>query len=476
MSRNYLIPALAALFFILHATMGFTAVTGVVKDSYGAPIAGATVTFTDESNPKNIFSGSTDDQGKYSINITGTIGVEVSAPSVFSLGQNYPNPFNPATVIPFSLASPARVTLRIYNVMGQTVCTVFDDYMNAGPHSVTWTGMDDRGSRVSAGVYLYRLQAGAHAVTKKMLLLDGGGGSHAPNPPMRPDIQHKAKIAAGTTYTIVVTRAGTVIYRNTGVAIVDGQALDYTISLPGGTFVVKSIPLTRISSGTFQMGSAGESSSNRPVHQVTVTAFTMSICEITQGQYAAITGLKPSNFTGDDNLPVEMVTWFDAVRFCNKLSDAAGLERCYTDEFKGVCDFSKNGFRLPTEAEWELACRAGTTTVFYFGDNQSDLASNGWYTSNSSFSTHPIGLKTANPWGLYDMHGNVSEWCNDWYDAYTEASVTDPTGPATDVNAARVTRGGRYDSSAGDCTSARRGSKSPGEKGKYWGFRVVSRP
>ncbi len=476
MSRNCLPVALAALSFVVQAAMSFAVVTGVVKDTAGTPIAGAIVTLTDESNTKNTFSGTTDNQGKYSINIAGAIGVAESAPSVFSLGQNYPNPFNPSTVIPFSLSAPTRVSLSIYNIMGQKVCTVFDRHMNAGLHSVTWNGLNDRGNHVSAGVYLYRLQAGANSVTKKMLLLDGGEGSHAAKPLLKTGAQLTAKTAAGATYTIVVTRTGTVIYRNTGVVIVDGQALDYTISLPGGTFVIKSIPLTKIQSGTFQMGSEGELASSQPVHQVTVTAFTMSVCEITQGQYAALTGLRPSNFTGDDNLPVEMVTWFDAIRFCNKLSDAAGLDRCYTDEFKGVCDFSKNGFRLPTEAEWEIACRAGTTTAFYFGDNQSDLTYNGWFTSNSKFSTHPVGLKTANPWGLYDMHGNVSEWCNDWYDKYSEASLTDPTGPATDVNAARVTRGGRYDSSAGDCTSARRGYKSPGEKGKYWGFRVVSRP
>ncbi len=154
-------------------------------------------------------------------------------------------------------------------------------------------------------------------------------------------------------------RAGTVIYRNTGVAIVDGQALDYTISLPGGTFVGKEHTPDENIFRNVPDGDRRGIVQQRPVHQVTVTAFTMSICEITQGQYAAITGLKPSNFTGDHNLPVEMVTWFDAVRFCNKLSDAAGLERCYTDEFKGVCDFSKNGFRLPTEAEWELRLPRG---------------------------------------------------------------------------------------------------------------------
>ena len=232
------------------------------------------------------------------------------------------------------------------------------------------------------------------------------------------------------------------------------------------------ITMVSIPGGTFQMGLAGIF---EPVHTVTLSAFEISMCEITQGQYKSIIGTNPSYFTGYDTLPVEQVSWWDAITFCNAQSDEAGLEQCY-NESTGACDFTKNGFRLPTEAEWEYACRAGTTTNYYTGDSVSDCARAGWYFSNSGSTTHQVGQKEPNVWGLYDMHGNVWEWCNDWYGSYPSGSVTDPIGAQTDSY--RVVRGGSWMGSVdgSECRAFNRSCDNPSGESNIEGFRIVRRP
>jgi len=241
--------------------------------------------------------------------------------------------------------------------------------------------------------------------------------------------------------------------------------------------VVAGITMVSIPAGTFEMGGRSEMAdwTEKPVHTVTIDAFTMSETQITQAQYHALTGENPSHFRHDDNLPVETVSWFDAVRFCNLLSDRAGLDKCY-DEVTWKCDFMKNGFRLPTEAEWEYANRAGSTTEYWSGDSHRDLARVGWYQAVSGAKTHPVATKPPNPFGLYDMHGNVWEWCNDWLmENYYEISPAEnPRGP--DYGFARVARGGRFYSSARHSRSSARGGLPPDSKDRGYGFRVVRCP
>ena len=470
---------LCTMFFSFSA---FASVTGTVTDTSGNPVSGALVTFTDESNTNNKFSDSTDAQGKYTINISDATGVDASTPSAFSLGQNYPNPFNPTTTIPFTLYSSVHVGLVIYNIMGQRVTTVIDDFLNPGEHFVTWNGMDEQGKHVSAGIYLYQLQAGRHVETKKMLLLDGGGGSNVAKPSMNSGTQIIAKKAAETTYTITIAYSEVIIYEKTGVTITDGQTMDLVGTLTGVHIVIQGITFVYIPSGTFRMGDIQGIGSlyETPVHTVTLSSFEMSIYEITQGQYQSVVGTNPSTIKSGDNYPVEQVSWYEAVRFCNKLSDAAGLERCYNDS-TWACDFSKNGFRLPTEAEWEYSCKAGTETNFYNGNEinvlddwktSSDLDKAGWYLANSGGMTHPVGEKEKNDFGLYDMHGNVWELCNDWDGDYTSDSQTNPTGVSS--GSYRVVRGGSYKRTALSCRSAYRYYSSPSDK--YHGFRIVRRP
>ncbi|MHB9030149.1 MAG: formylglycine-generating enzyme family protein [Candidatus Latescibacterota bacterium] len=204
-----------------------------------------------------------------------------------------------------------------------------------------------------------------------------------------------------------------------------------------GIKVNTGITMVSIPGGRFQMGSFDD---NVTPIAITISPFKMSATEITQKQYQDLMGINPSENIGSVNLPVDRVNWFDAIMFCNKLSKAQGLEPCYIDSTE--CDFTKNGYRLPTDAEWEYACGTGTTTRYYSGDTVLDLEQAAWFRNDNTFRyPQPVGLKTPNAWGLYDMHGNVAEWCHDWdviqytdpkqmFERYT-APRTDPTGPET---------------------------------------------
>jgi formylglycine-generating enzyme required for sulfatase activity len=166
-------------------------------------------------------------------------------------------------------------------------------------------------------------------------------------------------------------------------------------------------------------------------------------------------GNNPSRFKGPKN-PVEMVSWNECQQFIEKLNNS-------------VRD-RPGEFRLPTEAEWEYACRAGSTTCWCFGGEESRLGEYAWYRSNSGYTTHPVGGKKPNAWGLHDMHGNVWEWCADWKSDYTAKEVTDPTGPSE--GAYRVLRGGGRSDFAGGCVSANRNGHAPVLTDDYVGLRV----
>jgi formylglycine-generating enzyme required for sulfatase activity len=219
------------------------------------------------------------------------------------------------------------------------------------------------------------------------------------------------------------------------------------------------LELVLVPAGRFTMGSAdaedGRSSDERQ-HQVTLSRpFYAGKYEVTQAQFQKVMASNPSKYAGDDR-PVERVAWATAKEFCRRLGES-----------------TKTAVDLPTEAEWEFACRAGTDMRYYAGQTKESLATAGWYTDNSDGTTHPVGRKVGNSFGLYDMIGNVWEWCNDWYGEYPRDSVTDPGGPAS--GSQRIIRGGSWWSYSWKCRSAARDDFGVNSLDSTVGFRVVVR-
>jgi formylglycine-generating enzyme required for sulfatase activity len=240
-----------------------------------------------------------------------------------------------------------------------------------------------------------------------------------------------------------------------------------------------------IGPGSFAMGSPEDeldrNANEGPQTSVTIRrGFWMGIHEVTQGQYESVMGNNPSWFNGDRTSeggedygedarrPVDRVSWHDAVAYCAAVTTQARNAGHVPSDW---------AYRLPTEAEWEYAARAGTATRYSHGDDLTykETPQYAWCSANSDYQTHPVGQKRPNPWGLYDMYGNLAEWCADWYAwNYPGGSLIDPTGPAT--GNFRVTRGAYWDNSAKRCRSARRVIFLPEDRNPLVGFRVVLAP
>ena len=232
-----------------------------------------------------------------------------------------------------------------------------------------------------------------------------------------------------------------------------------------------------VEGGTFRMGSpsneAGRYDDEGPQHSVTVGSFYMKATEVTQKEWRAVMGSNPSRFKGD-NHPVEKVSWYDVVKYCNALSKKEGRTPVYRINGNSVtANWSADGYRLPTEAEWEYAARGGKNSRGYKYSGSNSVGSVGWYDDNSGSKTHPVGQKQANELGLYDMSGNVREWCWDWSGDYSSGSQSDPRGPSSGSN--RVGRGGSWGNSGRRLRSASRFSYSLGGSGFNLGFRPVRR-
>jgi len=207
------------------------------------------------------------------------------------------------------------------------------------------------------------------------------------------------------------------------------------------------------------MGSNKGNEDEKPVHQITLSNFNIGKFEVSQKEWFQVTGCNPSK-RKEYNLPVEFVSWYDAIEFCNKFSELAGFKFCYSIDKKSkdmknqnaddfikwvvTCDFKANGYRLPTEAEWEYAARGGLQSANYIYSGNDNLDDVAWYDYNSELLTHPGGEKKPNELGIYDMSGNVLEWCWDWCgnDYYSQSPRNDPSGPYIGVY--RTNRGGSY--------------------------------
>lgn len=214
------------------------------------------------------------------------------------------------------------------------------------------------------------------------------------------------------------------------------------------------LEMIAIPGGSFLMGSE-DFENTKPVHRVTLSPFHIGKFQVTQQQWQALMDRASTHYKGD-NLPVENVSWHKVTEFCIKLAEKTG-----------------KAYRLPTEAEWEHACRAGSTGKYCFGDNNALLDNFAWHAKNASDRTHPVGEKLANDWGLHDMHGNVWEWCQDWYDEdyYWESPKENPQGPTSGKQ--RVLRGGSFSHPKDQCRSSHRGCYTPETVYRYVGFRIV---
>ena len=291
---------------------------------------------------------------------------------------------------------------------------------------------------------------------------------------------------------VAVDAAGTTATSRTGISYAPGDQFAVKAFVAGkgysaGGTALETVP---VAGGTFFNGTAN----------VTLSAFSMSAYEVTQALYKSVTGSSPSGFNGTANKPVESVTWYDAVEFCNKLSDLAGLQPAYTitghtpstgypiTSATVTMDMAKTGYRLPTEAEWMWAAMGGASDAkvgdnvstvntggynkAFAGDNGSNaIASYAWTYENSPSGTQPVGTKLPNELGIYDLSGNVWEWNWDWYGSYDASPTSDPTGAAS--GSYRVLRGGRWSSYAANATVSGRGYSYPGNRGNDLGFRVV---
>ncbi|MDG1479583.1 MAG: bifunctional serine/threonine-protein kinase/formylglycine-generating enzyme family protein [Myxococcota bacterium] len=256
---------------------------------------------------------------------------------------------------------------------------------------------------------------------------------HAPPPPSRPEGGQRIALPGGVPLEL--------------------------ISLPAGSFVRGSAP-----------GEPDRHADEGPPHTVHLSAFRMMSTPVTQGQWLALSDTNPSGFTDDTSRPVEQVSWMTAIRFCNRLSAAFELEAAYQIDGEDVrWDRTKHGFRLPTEAEWEYAARAGQTTPY--GCAEEALLRSCWFADNAEEKTSPVAQKAANPWGLYDLTGNVYEWCWDRLGPYPDGEITAPTGP--ELGEYRVLRGGSFRSTASDLRVAFRNGRQPAFSHCSVGFRCV---
>lgn len=266
-------------------------------------------------------------------------------------------------------------------------------------------------------------------------------------------------------FNITALAQGVIVYKNDGTKIKvpytqldsiatytyeEGQdeqnsdVKEYTV----GNVTFKMI---KVEGGTFKMGSTTGDSDEQPVHNVTLSSdYYIGETEVTQELWTAVMGINPSNFISDSQLPVECVSWEDCQRFISNLNSQTGAN-----------------FRLPTEAEWEFAARGGNKSQGYTYSGSNTIGDVAWYSGNSGSKTHVVKSKSPNELGIYDMSGNVYEWCSDWYGSYSSTAVKDPTGPS--AGSSRVFRGGGWGSVATACRSAFRGVNAPAGRGNTSG-------
>jgi sulfatase modifying factor 1 len=265
----------------------------------------------------------------------------------------------------------------------------------------------------------------------------------------------------GTRNTSMVLRLTIIVLATLAGTSCERAGPPQAVALAPPTITTKGgVEMVLIPAGSFLMGSRHGREEESPAHEVSIDAFLMDKYEVTQAEYERLGLPCPSHFKGP-TLPAEQVTWAQAAFYCNTRSREEDFQPCYNEE-TGACNFQANGYRLPTEAEWEYACRAGIDGDYSFGNDARSLGAHAWFADNAAKKTHPVGQKKPNAWGLYDMHGNVAEWCNDVYDknSYKSSPAANPRGPADGKE--YVLRGGSWKSNAEALRSSSRLGENPG--------------
>jgi len=300
------------------------------------------------------------------------------------------------------------------------------------------------------------------------------------------DFALKLNWIAAATFTLAVTLVGCGGDKKGGTSGTPSSISGTSAAVGSAKEVTTKSGAVMISlpGGSFKMGSDKDSPEEAPAHSVTVSAFEMDKYPVTHEMFTKLQLPDPSHWQENPKTPVERIRWRDAKGFCNERSRAEGLTPCYNEKTPNwECDYNANGYRLPTEAEWEYAARAGADGGYDFGD-KSQLSQYAWFADNSEQKTHPVGQKKPNKFGLYDMYGNVSVWCEDVFDAkyYATSPAADPKGPQNpgkDVK--RVLRGGSWKSSADMCRATFRTGERTGDTDAcfatdFCGLRCVRKP
>ena len=287
-------------------------------------------------------------------------------------------------------------------------------------------------------------------------------------------MRHSTYLPVLAVFAVLISGCGE---SKPGAETKSGESAPVEITTPSGTAMIY------VAGGSFTMGSSKGNPDEAPPHKVSVSSFLMDKYEVTAAQYVAAQVPNPSHWHQNPKNPVERVRWRDAKEYCNDRSLLEKLKPCYNEKTPDWdCDMTANGYRLPTEAEWEYASRAGTDGDYEFG-GADRLRQYAWFSENGEQKTHLVGQKKPNRWGLFDLYGNVSEWCEDVYSpTYYQGSPTaDPAGPPnTGADVRRVIRGGSWKSSASQCRSSARQGEKTGDSDAcfltdYCGFRCVRR-
>lgn len=272
------------------------------------------------------------------------------------------------------------------------------------------------------------------------------------------------------TYNLIVSNTGNKTHYET-ITLKTGLLVQKEITLEAGVNLKKNFVF--VEGDTFQMGSSNDDKDEKPVHSVTLSSYYLSKYEVTKGEWEEIMGkqLQMSRDVGE-NYPVNQVIWYDVIEFCNKASIRDGFDPVYSGTGSKIkCDFSKNGYRLPTEAEWEYSACGGKKSNGYKYSGNNNIEEVAWYQGNSGEKANQVGSKIPNELGLYDMSGNVREWCWDRYGDYNRSSQRNPTGHATALN--RLIRGGSWDKSDSFCRTTFREANSSSYRDRSLGFRLA---